>query len=85
MCIMLSNQTGAQVLRPELKQEIAKVRFERIALDIMGPLELSARGNAYIIVIQDYFTKWTELYSVPNHTALTVSGCVIGCVDLGCP
>ena len=70
-------KSGAQVLRPELKQEIAKVRFERIALDIMGPLELSARGNAYIVVIQDYFTKWTELYSVPNHTAPTVSRCVI--------
>ena len=59
-------KSGARVLRPELKQEIAKVRFERIALDIMGPLETSTRGNSYIIVIQDYFTKWTEIYSEPH-------------------
>ena len=29
-------------------------------------------GNEYLIVLCDYFTKWSEAYPVPNHTALTV-------------
>ena len=60
-----------------MKQEIAKVRFERIAFDVMGPLECTVRGNQYILVIQDYFTKWLEIYSIPNHTAKTVANCVV--------
>lgn len=34
--------------------------MERVALDIMGPLPLSDKGNRYLLVIEDYFTKWTE-------------------------
>ncbi|XP_033758002.1 uncharacterized protein LOC117340349 [Pecten maximus] len=39
----------------------------------MGGLPTTANGNNYIIVVSDYFSKWTEAYAVPNHTALTVA------------
>jgi len=32
--------------------------MERLALDVMGPLPLSSRGNKYLLVVADYFTKW---------------------------
>ena len=35
--------------------------LERIAMDILGPLPETPRGNKYILVLGDYFTKWTEL------------------------
>lgn len=60
---------GPRVLKPELKQDLAQVRFERVALDIMGPIERSIKGNAYLVVIQDYFSKWLKVYAVPDHTA----------------
>ena len=47
--------------------------MERVAIDILGPLPETDRGNKYIIVISDYFTRWVEAYPVPNHQAKTVA------------
>lgn len=47
--------------------------FERIALDIMGPLPETDTGNKYIMVVGDYFTKWSEAYAIPNQEAKTVA------------
>ncbi|KAJ8009501.1 hypothetical protein DPEC_G00089540 [Dallia pectoralis] len=47
--------------------------FERIAVDLMGPLNETERYNRYIIVVQDYFSKWVEAYPVPNQQATTVA------------
>ena len=43
--------------------------LQRVAIDIMGPLPMSTRGNRFIMVVADYFTKWTEAYPLPNQTA----------------
>ena len=34
--------------------------LERVAMDILGPLPVTERGNRYVLVIGDYFTKWVE-------------------------
>ena len=47
--------------------------FERIALDIMGPLPTTESGQKYILVVGDYFTKWTEAFPLPNQEAKTVA------------
>eukprot|EP00731_Ephydatia_muelleri_P024449 Em0016g720a len=47
------------------------------AMDIMGPLPETSRGNKYILVIADYFTKWSEAYPIPNMEAITVAKCVV--------
>ena len=47
--------------------------LERVALDILGPLPHSDRGNKYIVIIGDYFSKWTEAYEIPNQEATTVA------------
>lgn len=49
--------------------------MERVALDIMGPLPLSGDGNRYLLVIEDYFTKWTE--AVTDQEATTVASALI--------
>ncbi|XP_041668161.1 uncharacterized protein LOC121525978 [Cheilinus undulatus] len=46
---------------------------EHIALDIMGPLNETERRNRYVLVIQDYFTKWVEAFPLPNDQAVTVA------------
>lgn len=50
--------------------------MERIALDIMGPLNETERKNSYILVIQEYFTKWTEAFAIPDEKAVTVANVV---------
>eukprot|EP00731_Ephydatia_muelleri_P009135 Em0004g1473a len=46
-------------------------------MDIMGPLPETSRGNKYILVIADYFTKWSEAYPIPNMEAITVAKCLV--------
>ena len=47
--------------------------MERVAIDITGPLPVSASGNRYILVVMDYFSKWPEAYAIPNQEATTVA------------
>ncbi|PIK55041.1 hypothetical protein BSL78_08089 [Apostichopus japonicus] len=49
------------------------IPMERVAMDVAGPFPETCRGNRFILVVSDYFTKWTEAYAMPNHTAETVA------------
>ena len=40
-----------------------------IATDYLGPLPLTDRGNRYILLLTDHFTKYVEILSVPDMTA----------------
>ena len=42
-------------------------------IDLVGPFPLSTKGNKYICVITDSFTKWAEAVPIPDKTEDTVS------------
>ena len=42
--------------------------MERIAADIFGELPTTEKGNIYILVVSDYFTKWTASFAMLNGT-----------------
>ena len=46
--------------------------FERLPWDIMGPLPTSTKGNKYILVITDLFTKWVEAFPLKDATTNTL-------------
>jgi hypothetical protein len=47
--------------------------FKRIAVDIAGPFPESDRGNRFLLIAMDYFTKWPDVYAIPNQEASTVA------------
>ncbi|ROT61688.1 hypothetical protein C7M84_020536 [Penaeus vannamei] len=47
--------------------------MECMAVDIVGPFPCTERGNKYICVAMDYFSKWPEAGALPNHEAETVA------------
>ena len=47
--------------------------MEHLAMDILGPRPLSPCGNGFVLVVMDYFTKWTKSYAIPNQEAPTVA------------
>ena len=56
-----------------MKQFQSGVRWERIAIDFVGPLPKTENGNIYLMVVVDYFTKWVEAIPLPNLEAKTVA------------
>ena len=40
-----------------------------VATDYLGPLPVTDRGNRYILLLTDHFTKYVEILAVPNMTA----------------
>ncbi len=70
-------KSGPPRKKAPLCQELAGGPLQRVAMDIVGPLPRTSKGNAYILVIGDYFTKWVESYAIPDHTARTVADCFV--------
>lgn len=52
------------------RAELQPVKVSRpqqiVGLDIVGPLSTSQNGNRYVLVMEDYFTKWVEAVALPN-------------------
>ena len=51
--------------------------FKRIAMDVVGPLPRTSRGNRFILVVSDYATRYPEAIPLPNVTAKTVAEVLI--------
>ena len=51
---------GKSTMKNELHSIKISEPFQRIGIDIVGPLPITKRGNKYIITAMDYFTKWLK-------------------------
>lgn len=47
--------------------------FDKIFIDVVGPLPLTENGNRFIITAQDDLTKFSFAQSVHNHESLTIA------------
>ena len=52
-------------------------RWDRIAMDILDICDPTPDGFHYILVITDYFTKWTEAFPIKNKCADTVADLLV--------
>ena len=47
--------------------------FQRISIDLVGPLRRSRNGNTYILTCRDTFSRWLEAFPVSNITTKTIA------------
>ena len=59
--------------RAKMKQNCVGLPLERVGIDIMGPITTSESENKYVLVIVDYFTKWTMALPIKNQEAETIA------------
>ena len=48
-------------------------RWDRVAMDILDMSVSTPKGNRYVLVIVDCFSRWTEACPLPNKTALAIA------------
>ena len=60
-----------------LKQFPAGMPFDRIAIDILDTHKTTRAGNRYVMVVSDYFSKFTDAYPLRNHTARVVAHALV--------
>ncbi|KRZ17157.1 Transposon Tf2-9 polyprotein [Trichinella zimbabwensis] len=51
----------------------ASYPLQRVGMDILGPLERIPFVNRYVLVLTDYFTRWTAAFPLANMEAETVA------------
>ena len=72
--------------RAPLGQMLVGAPLDRLGIDILGPLPRTPRNNRYILVILDYFTKWVEVFPIPDQTALSCAERLTDVISrFGCP
>jgi len=63
--------------KPKRKEEAhpipVKGPFQRVGIDIKGPLPITTQGNRYLIVAMDYLTKWPEARPMKQARAIDVA------------
>ncbi|CAG2240186.1 unnamed protein product [Mytilus edulis] len=71
--ICASTKAPCKKPKARMKQYLVGAPWERMAIDILGPLPISVNNNRYLMVVQDYFSKWTEAIPIPDTEAVTVA------------
>ncbi|MGL5224762.1 MAG: DDE-type integrase/transposase/recombinase, partial [Aeromonas sp.] len=58
---------------PLIPLPVIEVPFERIGMDLVGPLPKSARGHEYILVVVDYATRYPEAIPLRKATSKAIA------------
>jgi len=51
--------------------------FQKLNLDVIGPLPITENGNRFAVTMQDDLTKLSQAYPVPNHESKTIAKCLL--------
>ena len=49
--------------------------WDRVAMDILDMSVTTSKGNRYVLVMVDCFSRWTEACPLPNKTAVADAFC----------
>ena len=68
-----SRKGPPRAVRAPMAQYNVGAPMERVAVDVLGPLPESESGNKYLLIVADYFSKWTEAFPMGDQEATTVA------------
>ena len=74
LCAMIKSPTKKR--RAPLLSILTGYPNELIEVDAIGPLPETQRGNRYIIVMVDHFTKWCEAIPMQRIDAISTARCI---------
>ncbi|CAF1106349.1 unnamed protein product [Adineta ricciae] len=58
--------------------ELPEGPLELVSMDFWGPTpQYSSKGNKYVLVISDYYTRYVVATPLPNNTAITAAQCFV--------
>lgn len=67
----------AKTRQPMVLTDTPGTAFEKISMDIMGPLPETRTGNSYILTIQDLLTKYSLALPLKQTTAIDVAAAFV--------
>ena len=68
-----TRKPGGPKRKGPLQPVIVGYPLQLVAVDILGPLPETSGGNSYILVAEDYFTRWLEAWPIPNQETKTIA------------
>jgi transposase InsO family protein len=71
-CDDCQRQGGPQHQEPLHPLQVGQP-FDRVGIDIVGPMKITRQGNRYIVVATEYLTKWVEARAIPDMKATTIA------------
>ena len=85
--VCAATTTPSKTVRAPLGKMSTGAPWDRLGIDILGPFPESNRGNNYILVVTDHFSKWVEIFALPDQTAVTCAEVLLNEViaRYGCP
>ncbi len=72
-------------LKGELQPHLVTHPWQRMSMDLLGPLPRSKSGNTYLLVCNDNFTRWVEAFAIsdikmPNIARIVLTRIICGLV-----
>ena len=72
-CACQRRKSPQKKAKAPLQSYVVGSTGERIATDLMGPFSQTDSGNQYIMVVQDYFSKYAVAIAIPDMAATTIA------------
>lgn len=58
--------------------------WQRLSIDMVGPMSITPLGNRWILVLTDHFTRWQDALPLPDATTPTMATALEGQVFCYC-
>ena len=71
-CLICATRRTGRATKPPLTPIPVSGPFDRVGVNVIK-FPKSSTGNQYAVVFMDYLTKWPEVFTVANQTALTIA------------